>query len=226
MEITKRNDLSLQQPSKFYAALEVKGLNDVIKSETPALATIVKDNGKQVAKSLVIIALVDLIEFYNVSNTFSDTQINSTSDLIMTEFYWLKPEDFKLCFNNAKIGKYGQLYNRLDGAVIFEWLNTYQNERAEFFALQRSKENFPAAVRANETKEIHKLYDEVVKQSLAEQELNNRKKQLREAAKVKWQSEYNLFFEGVEISEQAHMDYISKFPLNESYIQFYIKKNL
>jgi len=144
----------------------------------------------------------------------------------MTEFYWLKPEDFKLCFNNAKTGKYGQLYNRLDGSVIFEWLNNYQNERAEFFALQRSKENFPMAVRTNDTKEMHKLYDEVVKQSLAEQELNNRKKELREAAKVKWQSEYNLFFEGVEISDQAHMDYIAKFPLNEAYIQFYIKKNL
>lgn len=215
----------MQQPSKFYATLEVRGLIDIKNAETPALATIVKDNGKQVAKSLVIIALVDLIEFYNVSNTFTDTQINSTADLILTEFYWLKPEDFKLCFNNAKLGKYGQLYNRLDGAVIFEWLNTYQNERAEFFAIQRSKENFPPAVRTNDTKEMHKLYDEVVKQTLEDKEKRLKIEGLKEQARKQWQIDYNLFFEGVEITEQAHMEYIAKFPLNDSYVNFYVKKH-
>ncbi len=201
-------------------------LSDVANADTPAIAAIRRDHGPVVAKAFLVIALVDLIDFFNVTNTFTDQQINATADLIMQEFYWLKPEDFKLCFNNAKLGRYGQTYNRLDGAVIFEWLNTYQSERAEFFAIQRAKENFSPAIRSNETKQMHELYDKVVKEQEGATALLQRKRELRAQAVKQWNDEYNQHFEGVEITPEAHQKYIQTYPLSESYIQFFIRKNL
>lgn len=59
----------------------------------------------------------------------NDIQIARTATLILQEYYYLKPDDFKLCFNNAILGKYGKTYDRLDTQVIFDWLNNYCADR-------------------------------------------------------------------------------------------------
>ena len=44
----------------------------------------------------------------------SAVQVAQTADLVIEEFYYLKPDDFKLCFTQAKKGIYGKLYDRID----------------------------------------------------------------------------------------------------------------
>ena len=61
----------------------------------------------------------------------NDIQMAQTADLILEEFYYLNIEDFKLCFNMAKSGKFGKVYDRIDGMVIMDWLSTYLNMRIE-----------------------------------------------------------------------------------------------
>lgn len=61
----------------------------------------------------------------------NDQQIKQTSQLIISEYWFLKPEDFKLCFNQAKKGHYGKVFDRIDGMVIMEWLNQYCQQRTE-----------------------------------------------------------------------------------------------
>ena len=61
----------------------------------------------------------------------NDVQMAQTADLILDEFYYLNIEDFKLCFNMAKSGKFGKVYDRIDGQVIMDWLSTYLNMRIE-----------------------------------------------------------------------------------------------
>ena len=61
----------------------------------------------------------------------NDVQMAQTADLILDEFYYLNIEDFKLCFNMAKSGKFGKVYDRIDGQVIMDWLSTYENMRIE-----------------------------------------------------------------------------------------------
>ena len=67
--------------------------------------------------------------FFNVGKIMNDNQAAQTADLIIEEYYFLKPDDFKLCFNRAKKGLYGKVYDRIDGAVILEWLGRYEKER-------------------------------------------------------------------------------------------------
>lgn len=61
----------------------------------------------------------------------SNDQLAQTISLVQDEYWMLKPEDFKLCFNNAKKGVYGKVYDRLDGQVIFEWLDKYLKDRMD-----------------------------------------------------------------------------------------------
>lgn len=96
------------------------------------MAVIRKRYGEQFLFAFLTIAIVDLIEFFNVGKTMGEVQVVSTIRLIVDDFYYLNVEDFKLCFNNAKRGRYGKVYDRIDGNTIYEWLNKYSTERIEF----------------------------------------------------------------------------------------------
>lgn len=80
-------------------------------------------------RAVMVIILVDLIDFFNVGKSMSDSQVANVADMITSEYGFLKIDDFKLCFNRAKKGVYGQSYDRIDGQVIFCWLNKYIDER-------------------------------------------------------------------------------------------------
>lgn len=58
------------------------------------------------------------------------------------EFMNLKLEDFKLCFNRAKMGYYGKIYDRLDGQIIFEFLRAYSVERTNLKLSQNDNTHF------------------------------------------------------------------------------------
>lgn len=88
-----------------------------------------KEFGEQHLRAFMVHVLNDVVDFFNIGKTMGAVQIASTADLIIEEFYFLKPDDFKLCFNRAKKGSYGKVYDRIDGQVIFEWLNAYTNDR-------------------------------------------------------------------------------------------------
>lgn len=118
-------------PEPYYAALNPKTVNDALNSITPAMAVIKKRYGEQFLFAFLTIAIVDLIEFFNVGKTMGEAQVVSTIRLLVDDFYYLNVEDFKLCFNNAKRGKYGKVYDRIDGNTIYEWLNKYSTERVE-----------------------------------------------------------------------------------------------
>lgn len=62
----------------------------------------------------------------------NDLQVAETVKLIMTDFYFLKLEDLKLCFDGMKAGKYidgGKLFDRLDGQIILLAIKEYAEER-------------------------------------------------------------------------------------------------
>lgn len=88
--------------------------------------------------------ITDVSLFLNVGKNMSDVQIGQTADMIIKDYNFLKVEDFKLCFNNAKKGIYGKQYDRLDGQIIFEWLDIYVNDRAteaERLSFEKHKED-------------------------------------------------------------------------------------
>lgn len=113
----------------YYNSLHPKTVNDVFDSPSCSIAVINKEFGELHLRAFMVKVLNDLLDFFNIGKTMGAVQVASTADLIIEEYYFLKPDDFKLCFTRAKKGYYGKVFDRIDGQVIFEWLNQYTNDR-------------------------------------------------------------------------------------------------
>ncbi len=73
----------------------------------------------------------DLIESFNVGKTMNQMQVIFVVNAIKSDYYFLKIEELKYCFEQAKKGRYGTMFDRIDAAVIFGWIDKYLEERTE-----------------------------------------------------------------------------------------------
>lgn len=69
------------------------------------------------------------IKFYSTNGTMDAIQVADTIMLIREAYPHYTQEDFKLFFNMAKKGMFGQIFGRMDGEVIMSWLNKYDIHR-------------------------------------------------------------------------------------------------
>lgn len=107
----------------------------------------------------------DLVLFLNVGKTMNDGQIGITSDMLIKQYNYWKPEDFKILFDRIKIGYYGKQYDRVDGQTIFECAHQYDMERTEA-AEQMSYESHTNRKKSNPNlihPEIANMYREALK---------------------------------------------------------------
>ena len=95
----------------------------------PALSRLRKERGEATARSVLVLIMNDMLDFFNAGNDMNDTQVALTVDLILEEYPYMQADDITLCFRNAMKGKYGKLYNRIDGQIIMGWLREYNRER-------------------------------------------------------------------------------------------------
>lgn len=101
--------------------------------------------GETTVRALLSLLITETLEFYSITNSMSDTQIAVTVNLILRTYADHKPDFFIMCFENAQLFKYGKNYNRIDGQIIFEWLNQcnddYLLEIEDFRIAEQNKIN-------------------------------------------------------------------------------------
>ena len=88
-------------PKNYCKALCPKKVEDVFQSDEPSIGTIIRKFGEPQARAVLVILIADALEFFNVGNPMSATQVATTVDLIIEEYPYMKTDDFKLCFKNA-----------------------------------------------------------------------------------------------------------------------------
>lgn len=76
----------------------------------------------------------------NVQMNMNAAQIAMTAEMIVEKQWTYSLEDIQLCLDNGAMGIYGELYNRLDGSVIFGWFRKYEIERNEAIAKKRNEQ--------------------------------------------------------------------------------------
>lgn len=194
---------------------EVKTFEDVFNSDSKPLAVIKKEQGIESVKDIIIIELAKCVTFFHVTEQMSTPQIEETVSLIIEEYYYFKPEDFVLCFNNAKKGKYGNVFNRIDGAVIFEWLNKYQAERSE--AAQVNVKTVPEPREGN-IKSFADLKEKLYGPAKEKAEAERRKEILIKSNREAWEKE------AVHEWELSRADYIHATGKDEIYYAQYFPK--
>jgi hypothetical protein len=126
-----------------YHSLPVRKIEDIVQAENcTAIASISKQTDEFQTNALLYFIVEDLVNFFNVKMTMDVEQINQTVALLREEYYHFSIEDLKLCFSNAKKGHYGKLYDRIDGAVILDWLHEYDRQRTLKF-IEYNENNTP-----------------------------------------------------------------------------------
>lgn len=130
---------------QYLEGLHPVRVSDILMSVSPSFRTMILqlgDNGRPVALSIMVKLINDLLDFFNIGKTMDQGQVTSTVNLLLDDYSQLKPDDFMLCFNRAKKGTYGKVYDRIDGQIIFEWVEKYIQERdSEIEGLRQSENN-------------------------------------------------------------------------------------
>lgn len=110
----------------------LKKINDIpaaLEARTPSIATINKKFGEDFIQAYIEGWIVNLCDFVNIGKRMSDSQVHETAIMIVDEYYNLTIADINLIFKKAKLGHFGQFYDRLDGQVILLWFGRYFSER-------------------------------------------------------------------------------------------------
>jgi hypothetical protein len=96
---------------------------------SPALSEIKKQKGEQVALGVLVTLMDECQQYFNLQQPMNPQQLMLTAELIMEEYYYLRVDEFRICFRMAMKGEYGPVYNRIDGQIFFEWIRKYFSKR-------------------------------------------------------------------------------------------------
>lgn len=124
----------LKQTPNYYNIIKVNNISDILKSDRSlTIINIKKLCGLTYCQSVLSIAIIDLCDFFNITKNMNVEQIGQTINMLIDDYplNTLTIADIKLCFNRIKAGKYGKIYDRMDGGVIMDALNEYWNERMQ-----------------------------------------------------------------------------------------------
>lgn len=120
---------------------EVKTHIQAVDSNMPTISLLKKEIGERPLVSYISIWIVNFISFLNVGKSMSIEQITLTSELIISEYPALNLADVNLVFKFAKIGRFGQIYDRIDGQIILGWFEKYFTERCQLSAERSMNES-------------------------------------------------------------------------------------
>lgn len=196
----------LTSPIQFLKTLESTSVEAILKSDSPSFALICKqEKGEVISQAILSKLIIDFLDFFNIGKTMSESQIVSTVKLLLEDYSNLKPDDFVLFFNRAKKGIYGKVYDRIDGAVIFGWLEQFMHERDSEIEQIRIIEN--KSYQKNISGEATQLPDYMIKfrDNLAKRHISEPKK-LNQTEQQKIISETLQEFSKI-IKEQGRKNY-------------------
>jgi hypothetical protein len=123
----EKNELAISNNS---ASNTEVALQQILTSKTsPALSEIKRHKGEQAAFSVLITLMDECQQYFNLQQPMAPQQLMLTAELIMEEYYYLRVDEFKVCFRMAMKGEFGPVYNRIDGQIFFEWIRKFFSKR-------------------------------------------------------------------------------------------------
>ncbi|MEG2150250.1 MAG: hypothetical protein RRY36_03400, partial [Bacteroidaceae bacterium] len=113
----------------YWDKLRPKSVLDVFNPELPTIVDIEIQIGEMGINALMVKWMNSFLQFYSTNGTMDAIQVSDTINLIRETYANYTQEDFKLFFNMAKKGMFGQIFGRIDGEVIMNWLAKYDIHR-------------------------------------------------------------------------------------------------
>lgn len=113
----------------YWDSLRPKDVRDVFNSSQLSIVEIGRNLGEMKLQALMVKWMNSFLRFYSVNMTMDAVQVADTINLIIETYPHYTQEDFKLFFNMAKKGMFGQVFGRIDGEVIMNWIAKYDIHR-------------------------------------------------------------------------------------------------
>ncbi len=134
-----------------FLAIRAKTVSDVLAQENRpenTIGALARKYGDDHVRAVLVCCMTDFLRFFNLTQgTMDGPQVVQTILLIQEDYGYLTMADFKVFFNKIKKGHFAepgksQVYNRIDGQLILEWLGRYAEERWHTAALQSEIEAY------------------------------------------------------------------------------------
>ena len=136
----------LKKHPDYMQLIKVTNIEQILSSNRVLTVTNVKNfAGLDFIQSLLIIAITDICNLFNVNKQLTYEQIQATVDCIIdtAPLCYLTLADIKLALKYLYMGKFGKIYDRIDANVILEALTEYSKERDQIalvYANQRHEQ--------------------------------------------------------------------------------------
>jgi len=89
----------------------------------------------------ICLLIIDLQKFFDTKRSMDEEQIVEIAEMIVGEYRNLYVLDLAFCFKQGKLGKYGKVYDRLDGGIILDWVREWDNKRVNMIIDRRESEH-------------------------------------------------------------------------------------
>ena len=89
----------------------------------------------------ICLLILDLQKFFNTKIKLDEDQILDLSEMIVAEYQYLSIFDIAFCFKEGKFGRYGKVYDRLDGGILLGWIKEWDNKRMSLIIQRREEEH-------------------------------------------------------------------------------------
>lgn len=148
-------------------AKNVTTITQLLEQKKSSLATIKKNVGTTRTEALIKVYLVRLNDLLDLKKPLSEAAIDDIASTLVIDYYMLSMLDIVFVLEQAKKGKYGDLFESLNIPKVIKWFETYFNERCDtaekMSDKERSKHNSVfgrerSADIVNEQREFSKQY--------------------------------------------------------------------
>ena len=132
-QITLPPSLQIYSPAVINRTFDgVRTVDDVLNINLPCLRQLAKQDGvnQNMVVTLLKIHLVALDAFLKQKNGLSQDEVELIAEEVMQKYGgMLNFADIHVIFRNAKLGRYGELFNQLSCAKVMKWFDDYSDER-------------------------------------------------------------------------------------------------
>ena len=153
----KYTELSLKSFSDCFPSEENKTLSQLLKTSIEINNQTIKLSVP--SKYLLFNVIKSFASSFNLTNNFRDDQIQEFVNDIFEFYQHLTIRDVKFFLHKVKAGNFGQIYNRLDGPLLFGYLKVYSDLRVG--EAERFEENLRKAKDIVTTYEPNSMYSRI-----------------------------------------------------------------
>ena len=87
----------------------------------------------------ISLLIIGVQNFLDTKRKMDENGIVEVAGLILSEYPFLTLYEIAFCFKHGKIGKYGKIYDRLDGGILMEWIQKWDQRRTDLVVSEQER---------------------------------------------------------------------------------------